>query len=288
MRIALTALTPRGPQDLVVSADDGAVIGQVTAALRGVAGGSEPLAPVIALPRTQPPPGLGPAPPHYELAAPPTAGQEPPRRKAGRQTSRRADAQETLWLDGRPVDPRARAASVLRDGALVATDPREAAATSLAEPAGLAEVRVVGGPAAGTVHRLGFGTVALGASPDCQIRVTGTGLPAYAARLVIGPGGPAGQTIVEPLRASPDGVPVLLDGEPLTAARPWEPGSVLQVGPHVLALASPEQPDAHLAPTGDGGLAFNRPPRLLPSSRPRMIEIPAEPARAGRARLQLL
>ena len=147
---------------------------------------------------------------------------------------------------------------------------------------------MVGGPAAGTVHRLGFGTLALGASPDCQIRVTGTGLPAYAARLVIGPGGSAGQTIIEPLHASPDGVPLLLDGEPLTAARPWEPGSVLQVGPHVLALASPEQPDAHLAPTGDGGLAFNRPPRLLPSSRPRTIQIPVEPTRAGKARLQLL
>jgi DNA segregation ATPase FtsK/SpoIIIE, S-DNA-T family len=279
MRIALTALTPRGPQDLVVSADDGAVIGQVAAALRGVAAGSEPLAPVIALPRTQVPASHGP---------PPALGQETPRRAAARGTPWRAPAQETLWLDGRPVDPRARAASVLRDGALVAIDPRAAAATSLAEPAGLAEVRVVGGPAAGTVHRLGFGTLTLGASADCQVRVTGTGLPAYAARLVIGPGGSAGQTIVEPLTQPAGGVPLLFDGEPLTAARPWEPGSLLQVGPHVLALASPEQPDAHLAPVGDGGLAFNRPPRLLPSSKPRRIEIPVEPKRADKARLQLL
>ena len=320
MRIALTALTPRGSQDLVVSADDGAVIGQVAAALRGVAGGSEPLAPVIALPRTQVPashgpppaaaPGLPAAAPGLPAAAPgppPLAlGQETPRQAAGQDTSRRAagqdtsrwgaaqetprraPAQETLWLDGRPVDPRARAASVLRDGALVATDPRAAAATSLAEPAGLAEVRVVGGPAAGTVHRLGFGTLTLGGSPDCQVRVTGTGLPAYAARLVIGPGGSAGQTIVEPLTQPAGGVPLLLDREPLTGARPWEPGSLLQVGPHVLALASPEQPDAHLAPIGDGGLAFNRPPRLLPSSRPRRIEVPVEPKRADKARLQLL
>src|SRR5207248_6290698 len=130
----------------------------------------------------------------------PAAGHGPSWPGAGPETPRRPAAQQTLWLDGRPVDPRARAASVLRDGALVATDPRAAAATSLAEPAGLAEVRVVGGPAAGTVHRLGFGTLTLGASPDCHIRVTGTGLPAYAARLVIGPGGSAGQAIVEPLR----------------------------------------------------------------------------------------
>jgi DNA segregation ATPase FtsK/SpoIIIE, S-DNA-T family len=287
MRIALTALTPRGPQDLVVSVDDGAVIGQVAAALRGVAGGSEPLAPVIALSRTQVPAGNG-RPPADGYGPPPGLGQETPHRPPAQETTWRPPAQETLWLDGRPVDPRARATSVLRDGALVAIDPRAAAATSLAEPAGLAEVRVVGGPAAGTVHRLGFGTLTLGASPDCQVRVTGTGLPAYAARLVIGPGGSAGQTIIEPLTQPAGGVQLLLDGEPLTAARPWEPGSLLQVGPNVLALASPEQPDAHLAPIGDGGLAFNRPPRLLPSSRPRRIEIPVEPKRADKARLQLL
>ena len=262
MRIALTALTPQGPQDLVVSADDGAVVGQVAAALRGAAGGAGRLAPVIALP--QPGPGPG--------------GHAP----------QLATAQETLWLDGRPVDPRARAATVLRDGALVATDPRAAAATSLAEPTGLAEVRVVGGPAAGTVHRLGFGTLTLGASPDCSVRVTGTGLPAYAARLVIGPGGAAGQAIIEPVHDQAGGVPLLLDGEPLTGPAPWPPGSLLQIGANVLGLASPEHPDAHLAPIGDGGLAYNRPPRLLPSQRPRRVEIPVEPKRADKARLQLM
>ncbi len=313
MRIALTALTPQGPRDVVVSADDGAVVGQVAAALRRAAGGAERLAPVIRLPRTPAHPGQGLAPPLAtglagtpahpgQAAAPPLAtaqdtglagtphpGQTaaPPLATA-QGTGWRAAAQETLWLDGRPADPRARAASVLRDGALVATDPRAAAATSVAEQAGLAEVRVVGGPAAGTVHRLGFGTLTLGASPDCSVRVTGTGLPAYVARLVIGPGGPAGQAIVEPLRGPADGIPLLLDGEPLAAPRPWPPGSLLQVGANVLALASPEQPDAHLTPIGDGGLAFNRPPRLLPSSLPRRVEIPVEPKRSEKARLQLL
>ncbi len=318
MRIALTALTPQGSRDVVVSADDGVVIGQVAAALREAAGGAERLAPVIRLPRTSAHPGQGLASPlataqdtglpgtpaqSSQGVAPPLAtaqdtglpgtsahpgqGLAPPLATA-QDTGRRAAAQETLWLDGRPADPRARAVSVLRDGALVATDPRAAAATSVAEPAGLAEVRMVGGPAAGTVHRLGFGTLTLGASPDCSVRVTGTGLPAYVARLVIGPGGPAGQTVVEPLRDPADGMPLLLDGEPLAAPRPWPPGSLLQVGANVLALASPEQPDAHLTPIGDGGLAFNRPPRLLPSSRPRRVEIPVEPKRSEKARLQLL
>ncbi len=95
MRIALTALTPRGPQDLVVSADDGAVIGQVTAALRGVAGGSGPLAPVIALPRSQPPPGPGPALPARRpgRAAGHRAGTAAPQRRA------------TGPAAGRPGDP---------------------------------------------------------------------------------------------------------------------------------------------------------------------------------------
>src|ERR1700751_3398043 len=106
MRSALTALTPRGPRDLVVSADDSAVIGQVAAALRGVAGESEPLAPVIALPRTQVPAGHGP--PSAAGHRPPLSlGQETPRRgpaqeaarwAAGQENPRRAGAQETPGL----------------------------------------------------------------------------------------------------------------------------------------------------------------------------------------------
>src|SRR5437899_1263578 len=38
MRIALTALTPQGPADVIVSGDDGATAGQVAAALREPAG----------------------------------------------------------------------------------------------------------------------------------------------------------------------------------------------------------------------------------------------------------
>jgi DNA segregation ATPase FtsK/SpoIIIE, S-DNA-T family len=262
MRIALTALTPQGPQDLVVSGEDGAVVGEVAVALREASGGPVRLAPVIALP----------------------AGPRP-----GNGLARGlATAQETLWLNGQAIDPRAPAAAVLRDGAVVAIDPRAAAATSLAEPSGLVEVRVAGGPAAGTVHRLGFGTLTIGASPDCAVRVTGMGLPAYAARLVIGPGGPDGQAIVEPLRDQVAGAPVLLDGEPLTGPRPWLPGQPLQIGTNVLTLARPEQPDAHLSAMNDGGLAYNRPPRLLPTGRPRKIPIPAEPKRGEKARLQLL
>ena len=56
----------------------------------------------------------------------------------------------------------------------------------------------------------------------------------------------------------------------------------------MLAVSVPEQPDAHLSPADGGGLAYNRPPRLLPSGRPRRIEVPGEPKRGDKIRLQLL
>ena len=272
MRIALTALTPAGPADVVVTGDETATTGQVAAALRTALAGRERLAEVISLP---------------------TAGLA--RGSAG-------SRQETLWLGGQPLDPGSPAVRVLREGALVTLDPRAAGATSLAEPSGLIELRVVGGPGAGPVHRLGIGAVTLGAAPDCGIRLTGPDVPAYAARIVVSRDGPALHTTVEPLAPlpaapAPDSPPpgglagpglVMLDSEPLTEPRDWPPGMPLQAGPHVLTLARPEAPDAHLSPAGDGGLAYNRPPRLLPSQQPRRIEIPAEPKRGDRARLQLL
>src|SRR5260370_26791398 len=148
MRITLTALTPRGPQDIVVSGGENATVGEVAAVVRTALNGGEPLAPVISLSRTgrpgPPPPGF---PPHGRL----------PDRPA-----------ETLWLNGGQADPRAPAARVLRDGAVVATDPQTAPATanvSGAEPSGVVEIRVAGGVAAGGGHRLGLGALTRGAAP---------------------------------------------------------------------------------------------------------------------------
>lgn len=271
MRIALTALTPHGPRDVIVSGDDGATVGDVATAAREVLAGAGQLAPVISLPRPAPAPG-------DRQDAPPGAGRE------------------TLWLDGRQVDPRAPATRALPDGAVVALDPQIAAATRLSEPSGVIEVRVVGGLSAGTVHRLGPGAVTLGASPECHIRLPGPGAPDYAARIVIMLDGGSVAARLEPSYEPVPGVPEgavpfagpLLDGEPVTAACQWPPGSLLTIGPNVLALHRPEPPDAHLSPADEGGLAYNRPPRLLPSDRPRRIEVPAEPERGERARLQML
>jgi DNA segregation ATPase FtsK/SpoIIIE, S-DNA-T family len=258
MRIALTALTPHGPQDVIVRGDDDATVGDLSTALRASLWQAPGLAEVIRLPSAT---GQG---RHSRVPAPGPGG--------------------TLWVNARPLDPGAPAARVVHDGALVAADPRTSAATALDEPSGMVEVRTVGGPAAGSVHRLGFGTVTLGGAPDCHIRLTGTGFTGAAAQVTVGPGGGSVAVTVQPA----SGPQVLLDGEPVTTARPWPFGALLTIGTNMLTVRVPEQPDAHLSPADEGGLAYNRPPRLLPSGRPRRIEVPAEPRRADKVRLQLL
>src|SRR4051794_205937 len=128
MRISLTALTDQGPRDIVVNGDSDMTVASVA----------------LSLIRAFTVPDL--ADRLVEAARSP----QPP----------------ALWTDGRMLDPNAEAARVLRDGAVVTVEPRTAAATVLAEPTGLVEIRVVGGAAAGGVHRLGIGTTTLGAGPD--------------------------------------------------------------------------------------------------------------------------
>jgi S-DNA-T family DNA segregation ATPase FtsK/SpoIIIE len=268
MRIALTALTPQGPRDLIIGAADGVTVGQVAAALRSTFWPRERLAEVI------------------PLASAAGAGRDPQRLTSPGAGSRSPGS--TLWLNARPLDPSAPAAGVLPDGAVVAADPWAAAATALDEPSGVVEVRVVGGPAAGPVHRLGFGAALLGNSGDGQVTLAGPEVPGCAARLIVSPDGQEPRVVLEPQQATVAGTALLIDGAMVTAPQPWPPGALLEIGPHVLALARPELPDAHLSPAGDGGLAYNRPPRLLPSGRARRIEVPAEPKRAEQVRFQFI
>jgi S-DNA-T family DNA segregation ATPase FtsK/SpoIIIE len=272
MRIALTALTPQGPQDVLVSGDDDATVGDVAAALGPVIGRpptpAERLAPVISIARN----GPGGA----------VAGQGLSDRP------QRPEYGPALWLNGGQADPWAPAASMLRDGAVVALDRRAAGATARGEPTGIIEIRFTGGPAAGVVHRLGYGAVTIGASPDNHIRLAGVGLPAYVARLVVGPNGTGVPAIVEPLHTGPDAVPVYIDGERATGQRNLPFGAMLKIGANVLEVRQPQPPDAHLSAADDGGLAYNRPPRITPPARAPRIEVPAEPKRGERVRLQLL
>ncbi|MGH3294769.1 MAG: FtsK/SpoIIIE domain-containing protein, partial [Trebonia sp.] len=266
MRVTLTALTPQGPQDVLVSGDDDATVGDVAAALGPVVSQpgapAERLAPVISIARN----GAG-------------GGSDP---------AQRAEHGQPLWFNGGQADPWAPAARMLHDGAVVALDHRAAGATARGEPTGVVEVRFTGGPAAGVVHRLGYGTVTIGASPDSHIRLAGVGLPAYAARLTVGPSGTGVPVVLEPLHTGPDDAPLLVDGERATGQRNLSFGMIIKIGANVLEVRQPQPPDAHLSAADDGGLAYNRPPRIAPPGGTPRIEVPGEPTRGERARLQLL
>ena len=241
MRIALTALTPKGPADVIVSGDDGATAGQVAEALQEAFAPKEHLASVIMHPRAA------------------AAGTRLPA------------SGPVLWAGGQQLPPDQPVARALRDGAVVTTIERAAAATSLAEPGGVAELRVISGPDAGTVHRLGPGATTIGSGPGCQVRLLTPGVPAHAATITVAWG------LSEP-SLEPAGAPaqLVLDGRPVTGACSWPFGGVVRIATTVLQLMRPETPDAHLSPV-DGGLAYHRPPRFRPDLKPVKIEVPAEP-----------
>ena len=113
-----------------------------------------------------------------------------------------------LWAGGQQVPPDTPAARALRDGAVVTTIERAAAATSLAEPGGVAELRVIGGPEAGTVHRLGPGVTTIGSGAGCQVRLLAPGVPAHAGTVTVAWG--LNEPVARAGRAA--GAQLMLDG----------------------------------------------------------------------------
>ncbi|MFF4623346.1 FtsK/SpoIIIE domain-containing protein [Nonomuraea jabiensis] len=185
-----------------------------------------------------------------------------------------------LWADGVPLHPDAPVATALRDGDVVAFSATAATATRKGDqPAGVAEVRVSGGPSAGGVHRLGYGTSTIGSGRWCTITVDDPGAPDCVADLRVEAGG----VVVAPMAEG-----VTLDGERLYEPVPWPVGGVLKAGMTLLTLALPAAPDAHVSVMPEGNLAYNRPPRLNKPAIVHTVEVPGRPARQDYHRLQLL
>jgi S-DNA-T family DNA segregation ATPase FtsK/SpoIIIE len=186
-----------------------------------------------------------------------------------------------VYVNYRRVDPElALADSEIKDGCVVSLG--DASGCLRPEPAGILEIRVVGGPAAGTVHRLTLGEAGIGSGDGAHIRIADAGLPGLALHVSIDV---RGGCQVTPF----DGVAVTLDREPLTGPAMWLPGQQIAVGNTLLGLAPYEPPDAALHPSEDGaGLDFNRPPRLLPPERMTRFQLPSPPGRAERRPLPIL
>ena len=162
-----------------------------------------------------------------------------------------AAAGTALFVDGYPVSPGlALAGSPVRQGCVVSLgDP---SGCPPAGPAGMFEIRVAGGPAAGMVHGLNAGQAGVGSGPRADITVADPELPEVALRLDVGAGGevtvcPAGGTVA------------LLDRRPVSGPVIWAPGAQLAVGSSLFELARHEPPDAALQRSDDGAGAGLQP-----------------------------
>jgi DNA segregation ATPase FtsK/SpoIIIE, S-DNA-T family len=221
-----------------------------------------------------------------------------------RDSAERSSTPAALYVDSRPLDPAATVGdSALRMGSLVGLDGPVSG--SAVETAGLVELRVVGGPAAGTVFRLGVGSGELGSARRSWVCLADPSVPQIAAildvdgsaRCWIEPppelvGAAAGGGAIAPAR----NVAVELElergagtSEIVDAQTLWTPGRQLRIGDSVLEVAPYTLPDAALVPSADGeGLDYNRPPRILPPKRQTRFRLPTPPKEPQRAPLPIL
>ncbi|WP_316773758.1 FtsK/SpoIIIE domain-containing protein [Streptomyces sasae] len=173
------------------------------------------------------------------------------------------------YVDGYALDPAATVVgSPLRDGVVVSLhDP---AGCLLGEPTGVVEFRVAGGPAAGSVHRLGVGRYDIGTGAASHIRVEDPELAARAATLTIAIGGTC--------KVQVHGEGARLDGEEFKGDGDWPLGSQLALGNTLFEIAAYSPPNAALKWSDDGaGLDYNRPPRLRPAERQTHFSLPNPP-----------
>ncbi|MEV4614907.1 FtsK/SpoIIIE domain-containing protein [Kitasatospora sp. NPDC049258] len=183
------------------------------------------------------------------------------------------------------------------------------------EPAQL-ELHLVSGPSAGRTWRLGPGSHEIGSDPACAVRLEGAGVPAGGLWVTVGQdgagswhrtGGAPGEvrscTPGPPEPETPAAGPYAADpspspgpgAEPESASRlpggatAWPLGGDLAVGPVLLRLAAPVEPDAAVVPSADGiGVDYNRPPRIAPHLDAERVRLPMPPTAPSRRPFPLL
>ncbi|MFE0513624.1 FtsK/SpoIIIE domain-containing protein [Streptomyces sp. NPDC058964] len=175
-----------------------------------------------------------------------------------------------VYVDGYAVDPTATVVgSPLREGAVVSL--QDPAGCLPGEPSGLVELRVVGGPVSGFVHRLGVGRYDIGSGPASYVRIEDPELDARALTLSVATDGTCKVTVHQ------DKEGVTLDGEKIEGDS-WPLGAQIAVGNSLLELARYSPPNAALKWSEDGvGLDYNRPPRLRPPDRQTKFRLPRPP-----------
>ena len=176
----------------------------------------------------------------------------------------------TLYVAGQPVDSGlALSAAPIRDGCVVSLD--DPAGCPPPPPAGLVELRVTGGLAAGASVPLLPGTATVGSGRHSRVPVDDAYLPDEAFALTVDQDGRCRLTLAAGCFARLDGVGV--DG-----TTEWAIGATLAVGGSLFEVAPPARRDAVLTPSQDGsGLDYNRPPRVPQRRAQRGFRLPQPP-----------
>ncbi|MFJ5039750.1 FtsK/SpoIIIE domain-containing protein [Streptomyces parvulus] len=191
----------------------------------------------------------------------------------GQQRQAPAGGAPLVYVDGYAVDPSATViGSPLREGAVVSL--QDPSGCLPGEPTGLVELRIVGGPGAGFVHRLGVGKYDIGSGPAAYVRIDDPEVDARALTLSVSTDG----TCKVVVHGEKEGA--TLDGESMKDREgdEWPLGAQIGVGNSLVELARYSPPNAALKWSEDGiGLDYNRPPRLRPPERQTNFRLPSPP-----------
>ncbi|MGW8742982.1 FtsK/SpoIIIE domain-containing protein [Streptomyces sp. NPDC055794] len=191
----------------------------------------------------------------------------------GQQRQAPAGGAPLVYVDGYAVDPSATVVgSPLREGAVVSL--QDPSGCLPGEPTGLVELRIVGGPGAGFVHRLGVGKYDIGSGAASYVRIDDPEVDARALTLSVSTDG----TCKVAVHGEKEGV--TLDGESMKDrdGDEWPLGAQIAVGNSLVELARYSPPNAALKWSEDGvGLDYNRPPRLRPPDRQTNFRLPSPP-----------
>ncbi|MGW7296546.1 FtsK/SpoIIIE domain-containing protein [Streptomyces sp. NPDC054829] len=213
-----------------------------------------------------------------------------------------------LYVDGYAVDPSATILnSPLREGAVVSL--QDPSGCLPGEPSGLVELRIVGGPVAGYVHRLGVGRYDIGSGPASHIRIDDPEVDARALTLSVSTDGTCRFKVHGDTEAAfLDGTPIeeilnpkedkkeekkkkkrkkkkqeeSSEGGDSETPPPdpdiWPLGGQIALGNTLVELTRYSPPNAALKWSEDGtGLDYNRPPRLRPPERQTRFRLPSKP-----------
>ncbi|MCW2599982.1 MAG: cell division protein FtsK [Frankiales bacterium] len=184
-----------------------------------------------------------------------------------------------LWLGAQQLDPGATIteAGVL-PGCVLAVGGPGPERQRPHDPLARAELHVVSGPDAGTLHPLADGDTVVGRAADLSLCD-----PDLADRHLRLHSGPAG-VVATPVGGSD----IRSGGQPLAGPTAVGADDLLEVGSSLLAVVPTAVTDVAVTPGPDLTRVINRPPRLRPAPVAITVELPAVPAAPEPRRLAVL